>query len=84
MGLQPIFSLETASDGQIRVLFKVVAGDATGQHELAFHRGGVDEHTYCQYAKAHQQHCRRSPSYRRRLFRRAAAWAAADGSKQQL
>ena len=43
-GLQPILSLETASDGQIHVLFKVVAGagDATGQHEVPLHRGGVD------------------------------------------
>ena len=32
-GLQPVLSLETASDGQIHVLFKVVAGDVTGQHE---------------------------------------------------
>ena len=31
------------SDGQIHVLFKVVAGNATGQHELAIHRGGVDK-----------------------------------------
>ena len=33
-GLQPSLSLETAPDGQIHVLFKVIAGagDVTGQH----------------------------------------------------
>ena len=34
-GLQPILSLETASDGQIHVIFKVVAGDATGSAILS-------------------------------------------------
>ena len=73
-GLQPILSLETAPDGQIHVLFKVVAGagDASGQHEVALHRCGVDEQARC------RQHWRRSPSYRRRLLKRAAARAAAD------
>ena len=79
-GLQPFLSLETAADGQICVLFKVVAGDATGQQESACHRGGVDEQAHCQAAKAQQYHRRRSPSYRRRLLRRAAAREAADGT----
>ena len=79
-GLQPNLSLETASDGQIHVLLKVVAGarDASGQHEVALHRGGVDEQARWLAAKVPQQHPRRSPSYRRRLLRRAAARAAAD------
>ena len=54
-GLQPILSLETASDGQIDVLFKVVAGagDATGQHQHEVTlRGGVDEQTRFLAAKA--------------------------------
>ena len=78
-GLQPILSLETASNGQIDVLFKVVAGagDATGQHEVTL-RGGVDDQKRFLAAKASQQHRRRSPSYRRRLMKRAAARAAAD------
>ena len=79
-GLQPFLSLETASDGQIHVLFKVVAGDATGQHEPACHRGGADEQAHRQAAKAQQHQRRRSPSYRRRLLRRAAARTAADGT----
>jgi len=79
-GLQPFLSLETASDGQIHVLFKVVAGDATGQHEPTCHRGGVDDQAHCQAAKAQQHHRRRSPSYRRRLLRRAGARAAADST----
>ena len=76
-GLQPNLSLETASDGEIHVLFKVVAvaGDATGQHEAALHRGSVDEQARCLFPHLHR---RRSPSYRRRLLRRAAARAAAD------
>ena len=76
-GLQPILSLETAPDGQIHVLFKVVAGagDATGQHEVPLHRGGVD--VRCIAVKAQQRLRRRSPSYRRRLSRRGAARAAA-------
>ena len=76
-GLQPNLSLETVSDGGIHVLFKVVAvaGDATGQHEAALHRGSVDEQARCLFP---QHHRRRSPSYRRRLLRRAAARAAAD------
>ena len=80
-GLQPFLSLETASDGQIDVLFKVVAGavDATGQHEVT-PRGGVDEQTRFLAAKALQEHRRRSPSYRRRLLKRAAARAAADNT----
>ena len=80
-GLQPFLSLETASDGQIDVLFKVVAGagDATGQHEVT-PRGGVDEQTRFLAAKASQEHRRRSPSYRRRLLKRAAARAAADNT----
>ena len=48
------------------------AGDATGQHDGALYRGGVDEQARC------RQNRRRSPSYRRRLLRRAAARAAAD------
>ena len=78
-GLQPSLSLETAPDGQIHVLFKVIAGagDATGQHEAALHRGGVDEQARCLAAKASQRLRRRSPSYRRRLLKRAAARAAA-------
>ena len=80
-GLQPILSLETASDGRIHVLFKVVAGDATGQREGAQHQG-VDNKARCQAGKA-QQHCRRSPSYRRRLLRRAAARAAAGEKSVQ-
>ena len=78
-GLQPSLSLETAPDGQIHVLFKVIAGagDATGQHEVALHRGGVDEQARCLAAKASQRLRRRSPSYRRRLLKRAAARAAA-------
>ena len=73
-GLQPNLTLETASDGQIHVILKVVAGagDATGQHDGALYRGGVDEQARC------RQNRRRSPSYRRRLLRRAAARAAAD------
>ena len=55
-GLQPILSLETASDGRIHVLFKVVAGDVTGQHEGAQHQG-VDDKARSQAGKA-QQHCR--------------------------
>ena len=84
-GLQPILSLETASDGQIDVLFKVVAGavDATGQHEVT-PRGGVDEQTRFLAAKASQEHRRRSPSYRRRLLKRAAARAAADNTVMKL
>ena len=80
-GLKPILSLETASDGQIDVLFKVVAGagDATGQHEVT-PRGGVDEQTRFLAAKASQEHRRRSPSYRRRLIKRAAARTAADNT----
>ena len=80
-GLQPILSLETASNGQIDVLFKVVAGagDATGQHEVTL-RGGVDDQKRFLAAKASQQHRRRSPSYRRRLMKRAAARAAADNA----
>ena len=76
-GLQPSLSLETAPDGQIHVLFKVIAGagDATGQHEAALHRGSVDEQARCLFPQLHR---RRSPSYRRRLLRRAAARAAAD------
>ena len=76
-GLQPHLSLETASDGAISVLFKVVAGagHATGQHEEALHRGSVDEQAHCPFP---QHYRRRSPSYRRRLLRRAAARAAAD------
>ena len=76
-GLRPHLSLETASDGAISVLFKVVAGagHATGQHEEALHRGSVDEQAHCPFP---QHYRRRSPSYRRRLLRRAAARAAAD------
>ena len=62
-GLKPILSLETASDGQICVLFKVVAG--------------AEEQARCLAEKAQQHHRRRSPSYRRRLLKRAAARAAA-------
>ena len=71
-GLQPSLSLETAPDGQIHVLFKVIAGagDATGQHEAALHRGSVDEQARCLFPQLHR---RRSPSYRRQLLRRAAA-----------
>ena len=78
-GLQPSLSLETAPDGQIHVLFKVIAGagDATGQHEAALHRGSVDEQARCLFP---QHHRRRSPSYRRQLLRRAAARAAADAN----
>ena len=56
-GLQPSLSLETAPGGQIHVLFKVIAGagDVTGQHEAAFHRGGVDEQVRCLAAKASQR-----------------------------
>ena len=50
------------------------AGDATGQHEVALHRGSVDVQARCLFP---QHHRRRSPSYRRRLIRRAAARAAA-------
>ena len=80
-GLQPILSLETASNEQVDVLFKMVAGagDATGQHEVTL-RGGVDEQKRFLAAKASQQHRRRSPSYRRRLMKRAAARAAADNA----
>ena len=72
-GLQPNLALETASDGQIHVILEVVAGagDATGQHEGALYRGGVDEQARC------RQNRRGSPSYQR-LLRRAAARAAAD------
>ena len=68
-GLQPILSLETASDGQIHVILKVVAGagDATGQHEVALPRGGVDEEASYLAAKAAQRLRRRSPSYGQRL-----------------
>ena len=72
-GLQPVISLETASDGQIHVLFKVVAGDVTGQHEGAQHR----ELVRGQAGKVEPQQPCRSPSYRRRFLRRAAARAAA-------
>ena len=62
-GLKPSLSLETASDGQICVIFKVVAG--AGEQERCL-------------AEKVPQHCRRrSPSYRRRLIKRAAARAAA-------
>ena len=72
-GLQPILSLETASNGQIRVLSKVVvAGDVTRQHD--------DDQGRCGAGKV-QQHRRRSPAYRRRLLRRAAARAAADATE---
>ena len=63
-GLKPSLSLETASDGQICVHFKVVAG--------------AGEQARCLAAKVQEQHRRRSPSYRRRLLKRAAARAAAD------
>ena len=62
-GLKPSLSLETASDGQICVIFKVVAG--AGEQER------------CLAEKVPQHHRRRSPSYRRRLIKRAAARAAA-------
>ena len=62
-GLKPSLLLETASDGQICVHFKVVAG--------------AGEQARCLAAKVQEQHRRRSPSYRRRLLRRAAARAAA-------
>ena len=74
-GLQPILSLETASDGQIHVIFKVAAG--AGDATEALHRGGGDEQARCLAAKDSQLLRRRSPSYRRRLLRRAAARAAA-------
>ena len=74
-GLQPILSLETASDGQIHVIFKVTAG--AGDASAALHRGGGDEQARCLAAKDSQRLRRRSPSYRRRLLRRAAARAAA-------
>ena len=77
-GLKPILSLETASDGQIHVTFKVIAGDATSQHESVDLRDGLDEQERSLAGKASVQHRRRSPSYRRRLLRRAAARAAAD------
>ena len=54
-----------------------MAGDATGQHEAALHRGSVDEQARCLFPHLHR---RRSPSYRRRLLRRAAARAAADST----
>ena len=72
-GLQPILSLETASDGEIHFIFKVVAGDATGQQEEVLPRGGGDEEACYLAAKAAQRLRRRSPSYRRRLLKRAAA-----------
>ena len=75
-GLQPILSLETASDGEIHFIFKVVAGDATGQQEEVLPRGGGDEEACYLAAKAAQRLRRRSPSYRRRLLKRAAARAA--------
>ena len=72
-GLQPVLSLETASDGQLHVLFKVVAGYVTVQNDGGQHR----EHVRGQAGKAQQQQPRRrSPSYRQRLLRRAAARAA--------
>ena len=77
-GLQPILSLETASDGQIHVIFKVAAG--AGDATEALHRGGGDEQARCLAAKDSQRLRRRSPSYRRRLLKRAAARAAADNT----
>ena len=62
-GLKPSLSLETASDGQICVIVKVVAG--AGEQER------------CLAEKVPQHHRRRSPSYRQRLIKRAAARAAA-------
>ena len=49
-GLQPIQSLETASDGRIHVTLKVVAGDVTDQHEGAKHQG-VEDRARCQAGK---------------------------------
>ena len=78
-GLQPQLSLETGNDGQILVNFRVAAVDVPTRAPVVPHHA-EEAPGRCQAGEALQRprpHCRRGPSYQRRLLRRAAARTAA-------
>ena len=76
-GLQPQFSLETGSDGQIWVNSRVAAGDVPTQALVVRH------HHAAEAGQSHRPR-RRGPAYHRRLQRRAAAREAAPTADEAV